>query len=78
MYYRDIDRMYRIETKGYNKVVIAKNYLWPKIRKPFNSTADGITIPNEIIEYNVCHVVKKNRHLHEKYHQIHVFLALNT
>ena len=52
MYYRDIDRMYRIETKGYNKVVIAKNYLWPKIRKQFNSTADGIIIPNEIIEYN--------------------------
>jgi len=50
------DRMYRIETKGYDakeKVIIARNYLLPKIREQVNFTEEEVIIPDEIIQYIV-------------------------
>ena len=48
------DRMYRIQTKGYEtkeKIVIARNHLLPKIREQVNFTEEDIIIPNETIQY---------------------------
>ena len=48
------DRMYSIQTKGYDKkekVIIANNYLLPKIREQVNFKADDIVIPDETLEY---------------------------
>jgi ATP-dependent Lon protease len=48
------DRMYRIQTKGYDnkeKVVIAKKHLLPKIREQVNFTEEDIIIPDETIRY---------------------------
>jgi ATP-dependent Lon protease len=48
------DRMYRIQTKGYNskdKVIIAKKYLLPKIRAQVNFNETDIIIPDDVIEY---------------------------
>jgi ATP-dependent Lon protease len=48
------DRMYRIQTKGYDnkeKVVIAKKHLLPKIREQVNFTEEDIIIPDETIHY---------------------------
>jgi len=50
------DRMYRIQTKGYDskeKVIIAKNYLLPKIREQVAFTAEDVIIPDETIQYIV-------------------------
>ena len=50
------DRMYRIKTKGYEKMdkkVIASKYLIPKIEKNINFKKDDIIIPDETIEY-IC------------------------
>ena len=50
------DRMYRIQTKGYNqkqKTQIANNYLLPKIREQVKFNTDEITIPDEVIQYLV-------------------------
>jgi ATP-dependent Lon protease len=54
------DRMYRIETKGYNmkqKTVISNNYLLPKIRQQVKFDEGQIIIPDETIRYiieNYC------------------------
>ena len=48
------DRMYRIETKGYDKkqkVIIAKKYLIDKIEKNVNFEKGQITIPESAIEH---------------------------
>jgi ATP-dependent Lon protease len=48
------DRMYRVETKGYStkeKMVIAKDYLLPKIRKQVNFKDDELIISDQAIEY---------------------------
>jgi ATP-dependent Lon protease len=48
------DRMYRIEIKGYetkDKVIIAQNYLLPKIREMVAFSETDVIIPNETIEY---------------------------
>jgi len=48
------DRMYRIQTKGYNqkqKTVIGNNYLLPKIREQVKFEQSDITIPDETIHY---------------------------
>jgi ATP-dependent Lon protease len=48
------DRMYRIQTKGYesaDKVVIARDYLLPKIREQVNFSAEDIIIPDETLKY---------------------------
>jgi len=50
------DRMYRIETKGYDakeKVIIARDYLLPKIREQVNFKEEEIIIPDETIQYIV-------------------------
>jgi ATP-dependent Lon protease len=50
------DRMYRIQTKGYNqkqKTQIANNYLLPKIREQVKFNIDEIIIPDEVIQYLV-------------------------
>jgi ATP-dependent Lon protease len=50
------DRMYRIQTKGYNqkqKTQIANNYLLPKIREQIKFNSDEIIIPDEVIQYLV-------------------------
>ena len=48
------DRMYKIETKGYktkDKLVIAKNYLLPKIRDEIKFDNDAIIFSDELLEY---------------------------
>ena len=48
------DRMYRIETKGYDKkqkTVIANDYLLPKIREQVRFSAEEIIIPEESIHH---------------------------
>jgi len=50
------DRMYRIQTKGYDakeKTVIARDYLLPKIREQVNFLDGDIIIPDETIQYIV-------------------------
>jgi ATP-dependent Lon protease len=54
------DRMYRIQTKGYNqkqKTIIANNYLLPKIREQVVFENNDIIIPDETLHYiveNLC------------------------
>ena len=54
------DRMYRIQTKGYNlkqKTVIANNYLLPKIREQVCFKTEDIIVPDETEHYiidNFC------------------------
>ena len=48
------DRMYHIQTKGYNtkeKVIIANKYLLPKIREQVNFSAEDVIIPDDTLEY---------------------------
>jgi ATP-dependent Lon protease len=48
------DRMYRIQTKGYDikeKTIIAKKYLLPKIREQVNFNEGDIVIPDDVIQY---------------------------
>ena len=48
------DRMYRIQTKGYDKkqkTVISKQYMLPKIREQVRFEIEDITIPDESIHY---------------------------
>jgi ATP-dependent Lon protease len=54
------DRMYRIQTKGYNqkqKTVIANDYLLPRVREQVKFTTDDIIVPNDVLQYiieNCC------------------------
>ena len=54
------DRMYRIQTKGYNqkqKTAISNNYLLPKIREQVKFTTQDIIIPDQTLHYiieNYC------------------------
>ncbi len=48
------DRMYRIETKGYNlkqKTIIAEKHLIPSIRKMIKLSEEEVVFPKEIINY---------------------------
>jgi ATP-dependent Lon protease len=48
------DRMYRIQTKGYNqkqKIQIANNYLLSKIREQVKFNEDEIIIPDDVVQY---------------------------
>ena len=48
------DRMYCIQTKGYDtkeKLVIARDYLLPRIREQVNFANEDVIIPDETIEY---------------------------
>ena len=51
------DRMYRIQTKGYDakeKVIISRKYLLPKIREQVNFNEDDVIIPDETIKHIVA------------------------
>jgi hypothetical protein len=48
------DRMYRIQTKGYDtkeKITIARDFLVPKIREQVSFSIDDIIIPDETLHY---------------------------
>jgi ATP-dependent Lon protease len=48
------DRMYRIQTKGYDakdKTIIARKYLLPKIREQVNFKEEDVVIPDDTIQY---------------------------
>lgn len=50
------DRMYRIQTKGYDikeKIHIARKYILPKIREQVNFKEDEVVIPDDTISYLV-------------------------
>jgi len=50
------DRMYRIQTKGYDakeKIVIARNYMLPKIREQVGFKNEDIIIPDDTIRHIV-------------------------
>lgn len=51
------DRMYRIQTKGYEskeKIMIARDYLLPKIREQVNFKQEEIVIPDETLQYIIA------------------------
>ena len=57
-----LDRMYKIQTKGYDKkekTVIATKYLIPKIIEQVNFAEGEIIIPNETIEYIIENYTEK-------------------
>jgi ATP-dependent Lon protease len=48
------DRMYRIETKGYDskeKVIISRKHLLPKIREQVNFSEADVVIPDDTLQY---------------------------
>jgi len=56
------DRMYRIQTKGYNqkqKTAIANNYLLPKIREQVKFMSEDIIIPDQTLHYMIEHHCNK-------------------
>jgi ATP-dependent Lon protease len=56
------DRMYRIQTKGYNlkeKTVISNDHLLPKIREQVKFYDGDIVIPDETIHYLIDHFCNK-------------------
>ena len=56
------DRMYKIETKGYktnDKLIIAKNYLLPKIREQAKYKENDILFTDEILEYIINDCTEK-------------------
>ena len=58
------DRMYRIQTEGYDgkqKVVIAKDYLLPKIREQIKFTQEDIVLSDDVIGYIVENYTHKEK-----------------
>jgi len=56
------DRMYKIETKGYKakeKLIIAKDYLLPKIREEIKFDSTSIVFSDELIEYIINEFTEK-------------------
>lgn len=56
------DRMYRIQTKGYDKkqkTIIATNYLLPKIQEQVRFKKDDICISDEVLHYIIEHYCEK-------------------
>jgi ATP-dependent Lon protease len=52
------DRMYRIQTKGYEakeKIIIARQHLLPKIREQVNFSEEDIIIPDSTLDYIINH-----------------------
>ena len=76
------DRMYRIQTKGYDKkqkMCISNNYLLPKIREQVNFKNDDIIITDEAINYiidNNCDKEEGVRNLKRCLEIIHTKLNL--
>jgi ATP-dependent Lon protease len=57
-----LDRMYKIKTTGYkvkDKIVIAKQYLIPKIRYEVNFNEGDIIIPDETLNYIIDNYTEK-------------------
>ena len=57
------DRMYRIQTKGYDakeKLIIARNFLLPKIREQVNFTEQDVIIPDDTIQYIISNSALSN------------------
>ncbi len=55
------DRMYRIQTKGYDlkeKQIIAKNYLLPKIREQVGFAEGQIIIPDDVLSHIISNQAK--------------------
>tara|TARA_A100001015_G_scaffold262662_1_gene309027 strand:+ start:26 stop:610 length:585 start_codon:yes stop_codon:yes gene_type:complete len=58
------DRMYRIQTSGYDskdKTIIAKDYLIPKIVKNVNFNNEEIIIPEDTIKYIIDNYTDKEK-----------------
>jgi ATP-dependent Lon protease len=56
--------MYRIKTDGYkspDKLIIANNYLLPKIREAVNIKEGEIMIPDETINYITTHLTENEK-----------------
>ena len=56
------DRMYKIETKGYktkDKLVIAKDYLLPKIREEIKFASDTVVFNDDLLEYIINDFTEK-------------------
>jgi ATP-dependent Lon protease len=56
------DRMYKIETTGYKtkeKLIIAKDYLLPKIREEIKFASESIVFSDEILEYIINDFTEK-------------------
>lgn len=78
------DRMYRVETKGYStkeKMIIAKDYLLPKIRKQVNFKDDELIVSDEAIDHlitNSCYTMNEDgvRNLKRCLEVIHTKLNL--
>jgi ATP-dependent Lon protease len=76
------DRMYRIETKGYDikeKIIIAKNYLLPKIREQVNFKEEDVVIPDDTIQHIIQSMTKNEdgvRNLKRSLEIIHTKLNL--
>ena len=55
------DRMYRIQTKGYDlkeKQIIARNYLLPKIREQVGFEEGQIIIPDDVLSHIISNQAK--------------------
>jgi len=78
------DRMYRIQTKGYDKkqkTTIARNYLLPTIRKQLNFTEKDVIIPDEVLHYIITSFTENEdgvRNLKRCLEIIHTKLNLYT
>ena len=78
------DRMYRVETKGYStkeKMIIAKDYLLPKIRKQVNFKDEDLIVSDEAIDHlitNTCYTMNEDgvRNLKRCLEVIHTKLNL--
>lgn len=76
------DRMYRIQTKGYNqkqKTVISYDYLLPKIREQVKFSSEEIIIPDATIHYiieNFCNKEDGVRNLKRCLEIVHTKLNL--
>ena len=56
------DRMYKIETKGYktkDKLIIAKDYLLPKIRDEIKFASESIVFSDDVLEYIINDFTEK-------------------
>ena len=58
------DRMYRVQTKGYDskeKIVIANDYLLPKIREQVMFKSGEIIIPDDTMKYIIAHYTENEQ-----------------
>lgn len=84
------DRMYRIQTKGYEakeKIIIARKHLLPKIREQINFLEEDVIIPDATLEHIINHpsfckgeqgVRNLKRCLEIIYTKLNLFRLVNT